>query len=216
MMDIGADWPAFALLGAGHGINPAMGWLFAVALAMQERQGSRVWKAIGPLALGHLIAVAAALAVGAAVEGLVAPGLWRYGVAGLLVGFGALRLLRPRHPSYGGMRVRSGQLVVWSALMATAHGAGLMLLPFTGDPRGASAVVPVGQVAHAGLGHGGITMDGALTGSLVHTASYLTVTALIAAVVYHKAGVGFLRRAWVNLDVIWAGALIVTGVFAAL
>jgi hypothetical protein len=213
-MDIGADWPAFALLGAGHGINPAMGWLFAVALAMQERQGSRVWKAIGPLALGHLIAVGAALAVGAAVEGLVAPDLWRYGVAGLLVGFGGLRLLRPRHPSYGGMRVGSGQLVVWSALMATAHGAGLMLLPFSAG-SGLSGDMPVGHVTHAGLGHGS-TMDGALTASLVHTVSYLAVTALIAAVVYHRAGVGFLRRAWVNLDLIWAGALIVTGVFAAL
>jgi hypothetical protein len=213
-MDIGADWPAFALLGAGHGINPAMGWLFAVALAMQERQGSRVWKAIGPLALGHLIAVGAALAVGAAVEGLVAPDLWRYGVAGLLVGFGGLRLLRPRHPSYGGMRVGSGQLVVWSALMATAHGAGLMLLPFSAG-SGLPGDMPVGHVTHAGLGHGS-TMDGALTASLVHTVSYLAVTALIAAVVYHRAGVGFLRRAWVNLDLIWAGALIVTGVFAAL
>ena len=215
-MTTGADWPAFALLGAGHGINPAMGWLFAVALAMQERQGSRVWKAIGPLALGHLLAVGVALVVGAVLEGLVPPALWRYGVAGLLVGFGGVRLLRPRHPSYGGMRVGSGQLVVWSALMATAHGAGLMLLPFsTGAGSGSSGAAPLGHVTHAGLGHGG-TMDGALTGSLVHTASYLVVTALIAAVVYHKAGVGFLRRAWVNLDVIWAGALIVTGVFAAL
>jgi hypothetical protein len=213
-MTTGADWPAFALLGAGHGINPAMGWLFAVALAMQERQGSRVWKAIGPLALGHLLAVGVALAVGAVLKGLVPPDIWRYGVAGLLVGFGGLRLLRPRHPSYGGMRVGSGQLVVWSALMATAHGAGLMLLPFSAGSDSPVAV-RAGHVTHAGLGHGG-TMDGALTGALVHTASYLAVTALIAAVVYHKAGVGFLRRAWVNLDVIWAGALIVTGVFAAL
>jgi hypothetical protein len=210
----GADWPAFALLGAGHGINPAMGWLFAVALAMQERQGTRVWKAMGPLALGHFLAVGVVLAVGAVLEGLVPPAIWRYGVAGLLVGFGGLRLLRPRHPSYGGMRVGSGQLVVWSALMATAHGAGLMLLPFSAGSDSPVAA-RVGHVTHAGLGHGG-TMDGALMGSLVHTASYLAVTALIAAVVYHKAGVGFLRRAWVNLDVIWAGALIVTGVFAAL
>jgi hypothetical protein len=210
------DWPAFALLGAGHGINPAMGWLFAVALAMQERQGSRVWKAIGPLALGHLIAVGAALAAASALEGLVPPGVWRYGTAGMLVGFGVLRLLRPRHPRYGGMRVGPGQLVVWSALMATAHGAGLMLLPFSaGAGRGLTAAAPVGHVTHAGLGHGRV-LDGALTASLVHTASYLTVTLLIAAVVYHKAGVGFLRRAWVNLDLIWAGALIATGVFAAL
>ena len=182
-MATGVDWPAFALLGAGHGINPAMGWLFAVALAMQERQGSRVWKAIGPLALGHLIAVGAALAVGVALEGVVPPGVWRYGTAGLLVGFGALRLLRPGHPSYGGMRIGSAQLVIWSALMATAHGAGLMLLPFsTGAAIGSSSTAPLGHVTHAGLGHGS-TMDGALTGSLVHTASYLAVTALIAAVV---------------------------------
>jgi hypothetical protein len=215
-MATGADWPAFALLGAGHGINPGMGWLFTVALAMQERQGARVWKAMGPLALGHLIAVGAALALGAALEGLVTPGVWRYGTSGLLVGFGALRLLRPRHPRYGGMRVGAGQLVVWSALMATAHGAGLMLLPFsTGAAGGLTGAAPMSHVTHAGVGHGS-TLDGALAASLVHTASYLMVAALIAAVVYHKAGVGFLRRAWVNLDVIWAGALIVTGLFAAL
>lgn len=210
------DWPAFALLGAGHGINPAMGWLFAVALAMQERQSVRVWKAIGLLAAGHLIAVGATLAVGAALEGLLPPDIWRYGTAVVLVGFGALRLLRPRHPRYGGMRVGPGQLVVWSALMATAHGAGLMLLPFrTGAARGLTSAAPAGHVTHAGLGHGS-TLDGALTASLVHTGSYLVVAALIAAVVYHRAGVGFLRRAWVNLDVIWAGALILTGLFAAL
>ena len=215
-MATGMDWPAFALLGAGHGINPAMGWLFAVALAMQERQGSRVWKAIGPLALGHLLAVGAALAMGGVLQGLVPPGFWRAGVAALLVAFGALRLLRPRHPSYGGMRIGSAQLVIWSALMATAHGAGLMLLPFSmGAGTGSPHTALSGHATHAGLGHGS-TMDGVLMGSLVHTASYLGVTTLIAAVVYHKAGVGFLRRAWVNLDVIWAAALIVTGVFAAL
>lgn len=209
------DWSAFALLGAGHGINPAMGWLFAVALAIQERQGSRVWKAIGPLALGHLFAVGAALVAGAAMQGLVPPGAWRYGVPALLIGFGFLRLLRPRHPSYGGMRVGSGQLVLWSALMATAHGAGLMLLPFSSGGGGSSGATVAGHAVHAGLGPRN-SLDGALAASLVHTGSYLLVTALIAGVVYHRAGVGFLRRAWVNLDVIWAMALIATGVLTAL
>ena len=45
------------LLGAYHGINPGMGWLFAVALGMQEQKGSAVARALVPIALGHALSI---------------------------------------------------------------------------------------------------------------------------------------------------------------
>src|SRR5215216_6963434 len=116
-------------LGAFHGINPGMGWLFAVALGMQERRRGAVLRALVPLGAGHALAVAGA--VGAALGiGFVIPLGWlRWPMAGVLVSLGALRLIRHRHPRWAGMRVSMGGLTVWSFLMATAHGAGLMVVP---------------------------------------------------------------------------------------
>jgi hypothetical protein len=116
-------------LGAFHGINPGMGWLFAVALGMQERRRGAVLRALMPLAIGHAVAVA--VAVGAALAvGFAIPLAWLpWPFAGVLVSLGVLRLFRHRHPRCTGMRVRMGGLTVWSFLMATAHGAGLMVVP---------------------------------------------------------------------------------------
>lgn len=203
---------ALAALGAFHGVNPAMGWLFAVALGMQEGRGAAVWRALAALALGHGLAIAAAIVVGAFALNVVPGAALRGGVAALLVGLGVARLVRSRHPRVGGsMRVGFAGLSAWSFLMASAHGAGLMVLPVV---LGSPAQVP----AHAAHAHAAIASE-PLAGSIavaVHTAAYLLVTAGIAWLVYRKLGVGLLRRAWVNLDGIWAVALIVTGVVAFL
>jgi hypothetical protein len=197
-------------LGAFHGLNPGMGWLFAVALGMQDGHRAGVWRALGPLALGHALAIAAA--VGAAlVAGAVLPADAVRGVAGLsLVGMGASRLLRQRHPRWGGMRVSAAGLTFWSFLMASAHGAGLMVLPLVLGSPGVHAEVSVHH-AHASS----LPMSGALA-TLIHGLGYLAATGTLAVLVYEKTGLGALRRCWLNLDIVWAAALVVTGTLTVL
>jgi hypothetical protein len=203
---------ALVALGAVHGINPAMGWLFAVALGLQERRARAVWRALPPLALGHAVAVAVVVLIGLAVGHVVPPAVMRYGTAAVLLVFGLHRLLRGhRHPRFGGMRVGSRDLAIWSFLMASAHGAGLMVLPFVMSD--AAAVASGGHGAHMDHMAHAAGMSGELTGlaaAAVHTASYLAVTGLLAVVVYQRVGLRMLRTAWINLDVLWAIALIVT------
>jgi len=203
-------WLALAALGAGHGLNPGMGWLFAVALGMQEGRGGAVWRALPPLALGHALAVGVAVAAAVALGGLLPAEVLEWGVGGLLLGLGMLRLLRHRHPRYGGMRVGFRELTIWSFLMATAHGAGLMVLPLlVGDHGvGAGQGPHTMQMARASL----LPESGALLATTMHSAGYLLVTGLIAVVVYHRLGLGMLRRLWLNLDLVWGGALVLTGV----
>ncbi len=211
------SWGALFALGAFHGINPGMGWLFAVALGMQEHRSGAVWRALIPLGAGHALAVAAALLVALAAETMVPDQYVRWPVALLLVALGIFRLVRHRHPRWASMRVDMKRLTAWSFLMATAHGAGLMVLPIflhitaTAQAVGATA----GHHVHAGIAAGSGPLAGLLA-TLVHAAGYLAVAALTAWIVYEKLGVGLLRRAWINLDLIWAGALIATGTFAAL
>jgi len=196
---------AILALGAWHGINPGMGWLFAVALGLQEGRGRAVLRALPPLALGHALAVGLTLLAGLSL-GLVIPiQLLKWLVAAALLGFGISKLIRSRHPTYGGMQVGMGGLTLWSMLMASAHGAGLMVLPFV-----------LGQEAQAM--HDGVNMAGmsahpmGLVATGVHTAAYLLVAGCVALLVYHKLGLRLLRKAWINLDLIWAAALIATAI----
>jgi hypothetical protein len=204
--EITTTWAMLFGLGAFHGINPGMGWLFAVALGMQEGRRGAVLRALVPLGAGHALAVA--FAVGAALAtGFAIPLVWlRWPIGGLLVWLGVLRSFRHRHPRWTGMRVSTGGLVAWSFLMATAHGAGLMVVPvFMGMSMAAA-----GDHAHhmhaAGAGTGA-----ALLATGLHAVGYLAVTAFVAVLVFEKLGVGILRRGWVNLDLIWSAALVVTG-----
>jgi hypothetical protein len=201
-----SEWAMLIGLGAFHGINPGMGWLFAVALGMQERRHGAVLRALVPLAAGHALAVAGA--VGAAlIMGAVIPDGWlRWPLAGALVLLGVLRSLGHRHRRWVGMRVSMTGLTAWSFLMATAHGAGLMVVPVF---VGISMAGETGHAHHMPAASAGVGI--ALLATGVHAVGYLAVTAFTAILVFEKFGVGILRRAWVNLDVIWAAALIATG-----
>lgn len=225
MRDAAMPWLSLLLLGAVHGINPAMGWLFAVGRGLQDRDRRAVWRAIGPLAAGHALAIGVAVLLALAL-GRVMPSSWlRWLVAAALLAAGLHGLVRHRHVRLGGMHVSPRELTAWSFLMASAHGAGLMVLPFVlGDPAPAPAVAlhqhhmgamdaQAGPTLAAGLGD----LDAiALAAPLVHTLGYLLVTVAVAVVVYEKVGLGILRRAWINLDAVWAAALVATAVVAVL
>jgi hypothetical protein len=196
------------LLGAYHGMNPGMGWLFAVALGMQERKGSAVARALVPIAFGHALAVGIVV-LAAAFLGMALPReAIRYPVAALLLGLGICSLVRHYHPRWVRMQVGFRDLTLWSCLMASAHGAGLMVVPVL---LGSSTVEAAGQMAghhHTAAAAGPLA---ALLATAVHTTAYLAVTGLIAWVVYSKLGLGILRKAWLNLNLVWAVALVITG-----
>jgi len=199
------------LLGAYHGLNPGMGWLFAVALGLQEGKGSAVAKALVPIALGHAVAIGivvlAAVFLGMALPLLVI----RYSVAVLLVGLGIYGLVRHRHPRWVRMQVGFRDLTVWSFLMASAHGAGLMVLPVL---LGSSTVEAADQTVDHHHMAAVAAVASPLAGILataVHTLAYLSVTGLLAWVVYRKFGLALLRKTWFNFDLVWGGALVATG-----
>jgi hypothetical protein len=231
-------WAALLVLGAFHGINPAMGWLFAVALGLQEGRAGAVWRAIPPLMTGHALAVGAAVAVAVVLGRVVPPIDLRWLVGAALLGTGLFHLVRHRHPRFGGMRVGFRDLAIWSFLMASAHGAGLMAVPFVPGPAASAhgaGVEPVAVAAHSPVaiaaspapghaghhGGGGAVVEGnspwvAVAATVVHTLGYLVVTGAVAALVYYRLGVALLRRAWFNLDRLWAGALIATSLLVVL
>src|SRR5450432_3269244 len=189
-----AAWATLFLLGAYHGINPGMGWLFAVALGMQEHSTRAVIRSLVPITLGHALAIGVVVLLAGLIQVVLPLNYVKFVVAGLLVALGVYRIIRSRHFHWGGMQVGFLELTAWSFLMASAHGAGLMVLPV------------VLQMAPAHHMHGaGMTGMGA---TLIHTLGYLTVTAAVAIVVYQKVGLAILRKAWFNLDLVWAVALI--------
>ncbi len=209
-------WVALLLLGAYHGINPGMGWLFAVALGMQEKTSRAVWRSLAPIAAGHALAIGAVVFL-AALAGMALPlTRLKFVVAGILFVLGTYRLARHRHPRGGGMLVGFRDLTIWSFLMASAHGAGLMVLPVLlqiSPAVHAAGTQPTAHPMHAGVMGGTAT---SLLAVAVHTAGYLVVTGAIAWLVYEKLGLSLLRKAWVNLDFIWCFALIATGGFVLL
>ena len=198
------SWAGLLALGAFHGVNPGMGWLFAVALGMQERRRAAVCRAMLPLALGHGLAIAAAIGVAVLAGAVVPLKTIQWAVAGVLLVMGLSRLFRHGHPRWVGMRVGMKDLTVWSFLMASAHGAGLMVLPLV---LGTAAAAPH-CAAHA-VGPGTAAV---LWATVVHSGGYLAASAAVALVVFERLGLGLLRKAWFNLDLVWAVALVVTSV----
>jgi hypothetical protein len=196
-----ALWPWLTLIGLGlyHGANPAMGWLFAVALGLQRGSERVVVVSILPIALGHAAAVAAVL-FGVLALGLVVDRLVLIRLLGIaLLGFAFwLALYGHRHRVRVGMQTGLLGLVLWSFLMASGHGAGLMLIPTLAPICGSLAADAAMPSALAALG--------------LHSAAMLLAVAAISLAVYKWIGVDFLRRGWINLDIIWVLALGISGI----
>jgi hypothetical protein len=216
-------WPWLVVFGLGvfHGINPAMGWLFAVALGLQEQKRAAVLRALPPIALGHALSIGIIIAAALVARISLPHAAIRFAAAGFLFAFGLYRLFRSRHPNWVGMRVGFGDLTLWSFIMASAHGAGLMLIPlFLKSARPPSVQCMSSAVSHmamSGLAFASFSTPSLLASSVaVHTAGYLLVTGFLAMLVYEKLGVGILRRAWFNVDFIWMLALMITGVLILL
>lgn len=209
-------WLPLLLLGAAHGLNPAMGWLFAVGRGLQRRDRRALWCALGPLAAGHALAIAGALTLARTLGWVLPTGWLRWVVAAALLVVGVDGLVRHRHVRLGGMNVGARELAVWSCVMASAHGAGLMVLPFLAGAGAAPTAALHAHHAHAAGGHQAASLAAGLPGvdetwllvPVIHTLGYLAVTAALAVVVYEKLGLRVLRRAWVNVDAVWAGALV--------
>ena len=209
-------WPWLAVFGLGifHGINPAMGWLFAVALGLQEQKRAAVFRALPPIVLGHALSIAIIIAAVLVARISLPHRALKIAAAAILFAFGLYRLFRSRHPNWVGMRVGFGDLTLWSFIMASAHGAGLMLVPFfLGSPAARNAH----HHDSPALSFANFSAPSLLAASvIVHTLGYLLMMALVAILVYEKLGVGMLRRAWFNIDLVWMVALMVTGVLILL
>jgi uncharacterized membrane protein (UPF0136 family) len=214
-------WPWLTLFGLGafHGINPAMGWLFAVGLGLQEQKRAAVFRALPPIALGHALSIGIVIAAVLLARISVPRFTLKIAAAAILFAFGLYRLFRSRHPNWVGMRVGFGDLTLWSFVMASAHGAGLMLIPLflksppqTLAPHGGA--IDLHMHPTHGLEFANFSTPSLLTSSIaVHTLGYLLVTGLVAILVYERFGVGILRHAWFNVDVFWMLALMITSLF---
>jgi hypothetical protein len=214
-------WITLFGLGAYHGINPGMGWLFAVALGLQEKKRRAVLAAIPPIALGHALSIGVAVGLLYLAQASIPHAALRYAAAAILFGFGFYRLFRSRHPKWVGMRVGFRDLTLWSFLMASAHGAGLMLVPIllgwqTNSPHGdhsehLSHIQNAGDVSAQQVT--GIAQPLKWLAAVgVHSSGHLLVTLLIALLVYEKFGLAMLRTAWFNLDLLWMIALMISGI----
>ena len=219
-MAVHENWPwlALILLGAYHGLNPAMGWVFAVGLGLQEGRREAVIKAFWPIALGHAAAVTVVVAAVLAAQVVVPLDVLKYVGAGALILFGLYKLIRRKHPRWVGMRVGFRDLAAWSFIMASAHGAGLMLVPVLLELSGTMHEMEHrAHGAHEHWGHGvhlfltdpAALADFAAVG--LHTVTMFAVMAAGAVVGYEKLGVMILKRTWFNLDLLWAGALVCAG-----
>ena len=198
-------WLAIAALGLFHGINPAMGWLFAAALGLNRGSERLVWLSLLPIGLGHTVAVAIIVFIALGLGLVLDTGLLQRLGAVILFAWAAWHVLYGRrHKVRFGMQVGLGGLFLWSFLMANAHGAGLMLIP---------AVIPLclaASPAHQLTASGSLPVALAALG--LHTGVMLATIGIIAIVVYKWVGVAFLRRGWINFDLLWTIALIACGI----
>lgn len=200
------SWVVLTGLGVFHGINPAMGWLFAVALGLHRQSRSVVLWSLLPIALGHALAVAFVVAIVAAAGMVIDLAALRLVAGVVLIGWGLYHWrFGARHRTRVGMQAGFWGLGLWSFLMATAHGAGLMLVP---------VLLPMSHTMASG-GHLPPVDSAALALAAVgiHTLAMLATTGIVALLVYDWVGLAILRRGWVNLDLLWTVALIGVGLF---
>jgi hypothetical protein len=201
-------WIVIAGLGAFHGLNPAMGWLFAVAIGLQRNSFRAVLLSLPPIAAGHALAILTAILL-FLLAGLVFDQTRLRWIAGLLlIGWALWHLFRGHRA-----RVRFGMtagmigLAAWSFLMALAHGAGLMLFP---------ALLPLCMPEAGGIGSLMGSTGVALAAVALHSATMLTVAGTVAVIVYRLTGVAILREGWINLDWLWSAARIASGLILIL
>ena len=208
MTDI-SPWLVLAGLGAFHGINPAMGWLFAVALGLHRKSRRVVWLSLIPIAGGHALSIAVVVAAVVTLGLVVDRRLLELTAGTILLGWAVYyAFYGHRHRVRVGMQTGMVGLGVWSFMMATGHGAGLMLVPVI-IPLCLSAS-PANDVLAAE------SLPISLAAIAVHTGAMLAVTAAMAGVVYEWMGLAFLRRGWINLDRIWIAVLTATGLILIL
>jgi hypothetical protein len=215
-----ALWLTIVAIGCYHGLNPAMGWPLAVANGMQAGRSGAVFATVLPLGGGHFAAMAIVLAPFAWLSSYLE---WshviRVGAGGLVLLFGIFKLIERRHPR-ALARIRPTQLAWWSFAMATAHGAGLMLVPFmlglcASAPAAAQHVAApaLPAAAHATVMNY-LAQSSVATAILVaalHTLAMMVAGLAMAWAVYRYLGLPFLRRAWLNLDSIWGASLVIAG-----
>jgi hypothetical protein len=202
-------WIALAALGAWHGLNPGMGWLFAVSLGLQNRSRTAIFQALCAIALGHALSVFAIIGLAFLLGQYISPTWFALAAALTLAGVGSWRLIRGRHPRWVGMQVSFRDLTWWSCLMSSAHGAGLMLLPVFLVGGGAWCSLsssPGSQFA--------ISLTGfynSIPGVCLHSVSQFVVAGVVAWLVYDIVGLAILRKSWFNVDLIWSCSLIFAG-----
>ncbi|WP_121628968.1 hypothetical protein [Tropicibacter alexandrii] len=203
-----ALWGAVVVSGLYHGVNPGMGWPLAVSAALMDRSRRSLWRALGALALGHLLAMAAILFPFGALLFLAD---WQraiqIGAACLVIALGLYLLVNRRHPRFLS-RVPPSRLALWSFLAAMAHGAGLMLVPI---------YLGICQTVDTDAGHAAastLMTDNVSVAALValaHTGAMTLAGGVFAFVVYRWVGLKALSRSWFNLDVVWAVSLVLVG-----
>ena len=205
-MTADAAWLTLAGLGVYHGDNPAMGWLFAVSRGMQERSRGAVLRSLVPIAIGHEASIALVALLVLGLSTTTDPQELRIGAAIALVAFGIFRFVKPRaHFRWTSMRVSDRELGMWSFLMSTAHGAGLMIAPvILGLQASSNSHDDMAMLS-------GGPIDIAAVGIAVHVVAMVAVMGAIAYVVYERVGLQILRRAWLNTDQVWAGAFVLAG-----
>ena len=213
-----SPWAMITLLGAYHGLNPGMGWLFALSLGLQEKSRRAILWSLLPIALGHAVAIFLTILAVRVAQEAIPPRAIKIVVAAALFAMGLYRLFRAHHPKGGGMRVGFKDLFLWSFLMATAHGAGLMLAPILLSQ-------PMQGMSHMSHSMGSAASATELTlgvlglAVLVHTLGLLLVAGSLALLVYQSyetSGLRWLQGAWFNFDLLWAVALFVAGIAALL
>ena len=190
-----------------------MGWPLAVSAALMDRAEGSLFKALGALAAGHLLAMGAILFPFTALLFLAQ---WQREIqiaaACLVIGLGVYLLLNRRHPRFLA-RVPPSRLALWSFLAAMAHGAGLMLVPIylglcrTVDTDAGHAAAQDLMASTAGI---------AVGVALAHSVAMTLSGGMIAFGVYRWFGLRFLSRAWFNLDLLWALSLILVGAISLL
>jgi hypothetical protein len=204
MSDI-SPWLVLIGLGAFHGLNPAMGWLFAVALGLYRQSRTTVLVSLIPIAIGHALAIAVVVYVVIVLGMAIDAPAFRILSGVLLIAWGLYHLLYGhRHRVRIGFKTGLVGLAVWSFVMATAHGAGMMLIP---------VLMPLEHAHYMPATH---SLWIASLAVLVHSLAMLAVTGIVALVVYEWVGLDFLRRGWINLDLLWTAALIGIGLWLLL